>query len=181
MFICAQIIGFLAMAANIVSYQFKRKQTVLIFQLIGAALFAVNMLMLGASMGFILNIISMIRAVVYMDRKRIQSITGYVNIGFVALYILSYILVFTVFGKQPTFINLITEMLPLIGMTVMTIGFSKTSAGAIRVSAFINSPCWLIYNIKSFSLGGIACEVLSLVSAISAHLRLNTNIKQEGE
>ena len=63
----------------------------------------------------------------------------------------SYILVFAVFGKEPTSFNLLVEILPLIGMGVMTVGLSMKDSKAIRVCGFINSPCWLIYNSLVFS------------------------------
>ena len=53
--IIAQAIGILAMAFNIISYQGKQQKTVIALQLIGACLFSVNFLMLGATIGGILK------------------------------------------------------------------------------------------------------------------------------
>ena len=179
--IVAQVVGIFAMAANISSYQFKNKQHVLLMQLIGSTLFAVNMFLLSAVMGGILNIIGIFRAAAYIAAERYRKSTRVLNWVFMALYCLSYLLVFTVFGKAPTAVNLLVELLPLLGMAAMTVGFSKSGARAIRVCGLINSPCWLVYNSVNFSIGGILCEAVSLVSILTASLRLDAKNKQGEE
>lgn len=173
----AQLIGILAMSANVVSYQFKSKRAILACQLVGAILFAVNMFLLDAIMGGILNIIGILRAIVYMHRERFENNVSLINIGFILLYALSYIAVFTVFGKEASLANFLIELLPIIGMSVMTVGFSGKNAKTIRICGFINSPCWLIYNCVNFSIGGILCEAISLFSAIFAYVRLDMKDK----
>jgi hypothetical protein len=177
----AQIIGILAMAANVVAFQFKDRRHVILCQFVGSVLFAVNMFMIGAVMGGLLNIVGIARAVVYINKDRIRIPIAYVNGIFMALYLTSYVLVFAVFGKEPTLSNLLTEILPLIGMGAMTIGLSMKDARAIRICGFVNSPCWLIYNCLVFSLGGILSEVLGLVSVISAYIRMDLKCRREGK
>ncbi len=177
--IFAQLIGILAMSANIVSYQFKSKRGLLTCQLVGSVLFSVNMFLLDAIMGGILNIVGILRAIVYMNKERFGNHIRLINSGFMLLYALSYVAVFTVFKKEPSFFNLVIELLPIIGMSVMTVGFSGRSARTIRLCGWINSPCWLIYNCVNASIGGILCEAISLVSAISAYVRLDAKKRRE--
>lgn len=176
MHIFAQQIGILAMSANVVSYQFKSKRTILAFQLLGSTLFAVNMFLLDAIMGGILNIVGILRAIVYMQKERFGSNVKLINSGFMLIYALSYVAVFMVLKKEPSLVNLAIELLPIIGMSVMTVGFSGTNAKTIRICGFINSPCWLIYNCVNFSIGGILCEIIGLFSAIFAYFRLDKKI-----
>ena len=176
--ILAQIIGLFAMGINIISYQFKKSRHVMLCQLIGSALFAVNMLMLGAVMGGILNAVGIFRAYAYILANERNWNRKYLNWGFILVYLLSYGFSFAVIGTEPTTANLLTEILPLIGMTSMTIGFSSGNAKTIRICGFINSPCWLTYNCINFSIGGILCEVISLVSAFTAFLRLDAKNKK---
>jgi len=173
MTVAAQIIGIFAMAANVAAYQFKSRRNVILCQLAGSALFAVNMFMLDALMGGLLNIVGIARAIVYINKDRLKIPVKLVNGIFMALYLASYVLVFAVFGKEPTLFNLTVEILPLIGMGAMTVGLSMKDSKAIRVCGFINSPCWLIYNSLVFSLGGILCEVFGIVSVVSAYIRLD--------
>ena len=107
------------------------------------------------------------------DRKGfpVKAITG----AFILMYVASYVLVFTVFEKDPCFVNLLVELLPLIGMSALTMGAALKGNRAIRVCAFVNSPCWLIYNCINFVIGGILCEVFTIVSVILALIRLDKN------
>ena len=169
--IIAQIIGILAMLFNILSYQGKQQRTVITLQLFGAALFSVNYLMLGANVGGILNIIGAIRAVVFIFRDKLKSDHIGWLIAFIASYISVYILNFTVFGKDPTAFNLIIEILPVIGMLALNIGFRLKNAANIRKCGLVSSPAWLIYNIVAGSWGAIICELFTLISIFVGMLR----------
>jgi hypothetical protein len=94
------------------------------------------------------------------------------------LYITVYILNFTVFGKTPTLYHLVIEILPVIGMTAISIGFRLSNASDVRRCGLISSPAWLIYNIASGSWGAIACEVMTLLSVIIGMIR-HDRAKQE--
>lgn len=169
----AQIVGLFAMAFNILSYQQKTQKMAIAFQLGGSILFAVNYLMLGAVVGGILNAVGVVRALVFLNKENLHATHPAWLAGFTAVYLLSYGLTFTVFGKGATVFNLIVEFLPVIGMTATTISFRMTDAKAIRRFGLISSPSWLVYNIVSFSVGAIICEVLSLCSIFIGMLRLD--------
>ena len=167
----AQAIGVAAMFFNIMSFQQKTSKGAIAFQLFGAFLFSVNFFMLGAVVGGILNVVATIRAIVYLNREKLK--TDHIGwlIGFIFVFVLSYIMSFTVFKKEFTLINALTELLPVIGMTAQTIGFRINTAKAIRRLGLISSPAWLIYNIYNFAVGAIICEVLSLGSILISMLR----------
>lgn len=173
----AQIVGLFAMAFNIFSYQQRTQKGAIAFQLGGSILFAVNYLMLGALVGGILNAVGIVRALVFLNREKLKATHPAWLIGFIATYLASYVLTFTVFGKAPTLFNLIVEFLPVIGMTATTISFRLSDAKAIRRFGLISSPSWLVYNIVSFSVGAIICEVLSLGSIFIGMLRLDRSKK----
>ena len=94
-------------------------------------------------MDFFAQATGIARALVYRNKEQIKIPVKAINGGFMFLYCLSYVLIFTLFGKEATPLNLIIEVLPLIGMGAMTIGLSMNRARAIRVCGFINSPSWL--------------------------------------
>ena len=179
MYIAAQIIGIVAMGTNIISYQFKSRKMLLFFQFLGSALFAVNMFMLDATMGGILNILGVARALTYINKDKIKIPLIYVNSAFVLAYVSCYVLLFTVFGTKPTAINMISEILPVLGMSIMTFALAGDDAKKIRLCGFINSPCWLIYNCFNFAIGGILCEAFSLISITSAFIRIDIMGKKE--
>lgn len=169
--IIAQCIGIVAMLFNILSYQGKSQKLVIALQLFGGALFALNYLLLGATVGGILNILAAIRAVIFLFKEKLRADRLAWLFGFIALYIAVYVLNFTVFGKEPTFFNFAVELLPVIGMTALSVGFRLKRAADIRLCGLISSPSWLIYNIVVGSWGAILCEVLTLISIFVGMLR----------
>lgn len=169
--IIAQVIGIIAMCFNIISYQGKNQRTVITLQLFGSSLFAVNYLLLGANVGGILNILAIIRAVVFIFRDKFKADKIYWLIAFIASYISVYILNFTVFGKEPTVFNLIIELLPVIAMLTLNIGYRFKNPAYIRRCGLISSPSWLIYNLVANAWGAILCEIFTLVSILIGILR----------
>lgn len=176
--IIAQVIGIIAMVFNILSYQGKKQSTVILLQLIGGTFFAINFLMLGATVGSILNIIAAIRAIVFLLKDKLKTDRLPWFIAFVASYVVVYILNFTVFGKEPTAFNLIVEVLPVVGMVALTIAFRMKNASDVRKFGLISSPAWLIYNIVVGSWGAIFCEVFTLGSILIGMLRHDKVRKQ---
>ena len=167
----AQIIGIVAMAFNTLSYQGKKQSSVILCQLFGAVLFAANYLLLGATVGGILNIIGAVRAIIFLFKEKLKADHLPWFIAFIASYVAVYVLNFTVFGKEPTAFNLIIEILPVIGMLALNIGFRLKSASDVRKCGLVSSPSWLIYNIVAGSWGAIICEVLTLISILVGMLR----------
>ena len=135
------------------------------------ALFAVNMFMLGAVAGGIMNLIGAFRAIVYSNKKTFRADSKWWIAGFTCLYLLSYVLTFTVFGKEPVAFNLVIEFLPMVAMFLTNVGFACKDAKSARILAFVSCPFWLAYNIVNFVLGGMICDVLNMVSIIIGMLR----------
>lgn len=164
--IIAQAVGIVAMAFNILSYQGKKQSTVILLQLFGGSLFAVNYLMLGATVGSILNIVGAVRAIVFLFKDKLKTDRLPWFIAFVTVYIAVYVLNFTVFGKDVTPRNLLVEILPVIGMVALTIAYRMKNAADVRKFGLISSPAWLTYNIVVGSWGAILCEIITLFSIL---------------
>jgi hypothetical protein len=171
-FIIAQIMGILGMAMNIVSYQAKSKRNIISIQFFGSLFFTINMFMLNAFTGALLNLIGVIRAIIYANKEKIKNIKP-INFAFVFTYLASYVLTFAVFGKEFILFNIIIEILPVIAMIATTISFSKDSAKTVRKFAFISSPSWLIYNCFNLAIGGILCEIFTLISTVIGIIRFD--------
>ena len=169
--IWGQIISIAAMGCNIISYQQKNQKSLVTCQLLGGILFSVSFFLLGATIGGLLNLVAAIRAVIFLFPKKLNASHPAWLVGFFALYVVFYILTFTLFGKAATPLALAIELLPVIGMTALSVGFMLADSGKVRILGLISSPAWLIYNIYYFSTGAIICEVLSLVSIFVGMLR----------
>lgn len=158
--IVAQAIGIVAMFFNILSYQQKSAKRIIACQLFGAVLFAINFSMLGAYIGAILNVIAMIRAILFLKRETFHTDSIGWLIGFGAAYVGAYILNFTVLGKEPTPFNLIVECLPVVGMFMGHLAFRHNSAKIIRRFSLVSSTSWLIFNVIAVAIAP-ACSIAS--------------------
>lgn len=169
--IVTQLISIAGLACIVASYQQKKKSALILCQLFGGALFGIHYLMLDAYAGFLLNSIAVFRGLVFY-KGNLSPRAGRIWVGvIISLCILAYALTFTVFGTKPTLTNLILELLPTVGMVVLTISFNMTHTGHIRALGSINSVGWLTYNIAHQSIGGIGCEILCFASIIIGILR----------
>ena len=169
--IFAQILSVIGMAVNIISFQQKSQKGVIICQFFGGTLFAISYFFLGAYTGALLNGIVVVRAIIFYLKDKTHATLPVWFFSFVAVYIACYALSFTVFQKAPTTTNFIVEILPVIGMTAHSYAYMRDTSAMYRRMSFIASPAWLVYNIVNFSIGGIVCEIISLVSIVIGLIR----------
>lgn len=169
--IIAQSIGVLGMVVVVLSFQNKTHRGLVLTQLVGACLFTVNYLMIGAMLGCLINFICIFRSIVFSNKARFRADNPIWLIVFIGLFVASYVLTFTVFGTPPTVDNLLIEALAVIGMSASTIGYFLKDAKAVRRMGLIHSPAWLTYNCFRFTIGGVLCEAFSLISIFIAMWR----------
>lgn len=173
----AQGIGIVAMIFNILMFQNKTSKGAIAFQLIGASLFAVNFFMLGATVGGLMNIIAVVRNLVFLYRERLHADHPAWLAAFIAAYLGAYVLTFTVFGKEWNAANAVLEFLPVIAMTAATVSYRYEDAAVIRRYGLVASPTWLVYNSANVAIGAIVCESLSIASIVIGMLRLDREKK----
>ena len=171
--IIAQALSIVAMSIYFVSYLQKKQRAIIFFQFMATACFSISFFMLDATMGFLLNAVSAIRAILFVYKNKLKTDNICWLIGFLAVYALCYAMSFTVFEKELILKNILIELLPVVGMVATTFSFRAKSAKAVRIGGLINEPAWLIYNIISFSIGGILCNIFSLCAIIFAIMRLD--------
>ena len=147
-------------------------------QLAGGALFCIHYILLGVLVGGLLNGLAVVRAIVYSSRERFRGDSKLWLIAFIGASVSIYVLNFTLLGREISPPSLLLELLPVIGVVSTSIGMSMDSARATRRSSFVNSPCWLIYNLINFSIGGIAGEIICLISITVGTLRFDLKSKR---
>ena len=160
----AELLSIVGMIFNITSFLQKSQKNILIIQFFGASFFTVSFFMLNAPTGACLNIIAVIRAIIYANKEKFHAHKKIWVFLFFVIYLLIYVATFTLFHKDMSVRNALIELLPVVAMTVATISFSMPEAKHVRRLALISSPLWLIYNVFSASLGGILCEGFSIGS-----------------
>lgn len=165
-YIAAQLVGIGAMCFNILSYTQKSSKGVIGFQLVGNSLFTLSYLMLGAFTGGFLNAVGILRATVYINRKRFRSDSPLWIVFFTLLYIISYVMTFAVFKTDFNFKNATVEFLPVIGMVLQTVALRLETPARIRKLSLFYLPCWVTYNILKFTIGGIICDSVSFGTSL---------------
>ena len=164
-----QIIGIIAFIIAFFAYQAKTSKKLLIVQTLAIACFCIHYLMIGATTAFALNVINVIRNIIYLNNdKKIFSYKWWP-------YLLSVIMVAVgAFTWQGWF-----SVLLIIGLAVNTVCMSMPSSQSIRKSLLFTCPPVLIYNIIVWSWGGMVNETLTIISSIIGIVRYARSEKEK--
>ncbi len=157
-----QLLGFGAMALGIGSYQAKTRRGILFMQLAAAVLWSTQFFFLKSYTGAALNIVSIVRNLVYMQKeKHAWARSKYVPIITAAAFILCGILTW----------NGIMSIFPTAAMVLSSVSLYVTEERKIRIISLFVSPLWLVYDAWSFSIGGTVSEIFTIISILIAMWR----------
>ncbi len=159
-----QIIGLVAAAIIILSFQAKNTKLLFFMQAIGGVLFAVSFFMLGAVTAALLNLIGMLRGLILTAGEKCNKWYVFVaiEVAILAIGIFSY----------ENYLSIVTVCAQFVG----TASLWTRKGKMIRILQFcIVSPLWLFNNIMSFAIGGIITEVVSMLSVIVSIIRFGFN------
>ena len=160
MVVWGQIIGIVAMVAIILSFQCKSNRKLAVVIGTGALLFAISYLMLRQPTAAVFNLISVICSFVCMkDKLKTKTAFGII----VALYITATIYTYSGWWS----------MVLALSMIASSYSIMFASGTFIRnMRFFFISPVWLINNtVVCFTVGGIICEIITMVSVIVSVIR----------
>ena len=156
-----QILGIVATLIITSAYQANTKKGLLMIQTPGLAVLCVSYLLLGASSGFALNVVCVLRNLgcffVKEKTKLYYAMTGVLMVAMGVMGFLSW----------ESYISLIL----IVALVANTFFIALGKPQILRYSIVITSTMCLIYNIVVFSVGGILLEAISVVSAIVGSIR----------
>lgn len=159
--IIGQILGIVATAITVLSYQANDKGRLLAIQTVATVSTCLGYFFLGAWSGFALNIVCVLRNVsFYFLREKVRlnrAATVIFSVAMVAVGLLSW----------QGWISLI--MLVAFALNTLFMGFG--SPQALRYSVCLTSSMILLYNIFVFTVGGIMNEGLAIVSSVIGIVR----------
>lgn len=158
------VVGVVAIGLFFYSYQIFDKKKLLLVQTIATCTLCLQYILIGAFSGFALNIVCVIRNVLYyLQDRKVISIKGLPNMLAFAMLAVS---IFSWDGYHSLFI--------IVGLIMNTIFMGIFNSQDLRKSMLITCPMILVYNIFSFSISGIVSESLSIVSALIGIARYNS-------
>lgn len=156
-----QALGILATIITVISYQMNTKKSLLLVQTAATTCTCLAYFFLGAASGFALNVVCIIRNIVFYFQKdsgKVHTISSLLLAGaMVVLGALSW--------QGPV------SLLIISALAANTIFMSFGNPQLLRKSILGTSSLVLLYNVFVFSLGGIANEGLSIVSSVVGILR----------
>ena len=158
--IWGQVVSVMGMIAIILSFQCKSNRNLVIVMGAGALLFAISFFMLDQPSAAVFNLISVICSVVCLkDNLKNKFVFGLIA----TLYVVATW--FTADGWW--------QWLLMVAQLAGSYTIMFKSGTFIRnVRFFFTSPVWLINNtVVGFSLGGIVCEIITMISILVSFIR----------
>ena len=169
-----QIIGLLAVAMFLLSYQQKKRTNIILFNVISRCLYIFQYLLLGAFAGAVLDILGALSSVVAGKKHTpfIQKHTRAILLAVNACIVLA--------GVGIAIANRSwLDLFSLAGVLLHTSAFWISDEKIIRRVSLLGSPFWFVYNFLSRAYGSAIGDILTICSILIAMFRhRDTNINQ---
>jgi hypothetical protein len=159
--IIATVIGGIAAAIYVASYQCKKRKWILFLGALSRVLFILQYILLGAFSGAALDLIAILAALVAgkKDHPTLKKLLVPIIVVIHAAILVTSILLY-----QSWY-----DIFVLLAATFCVAALWFTKERIIRAVSFLSSPCWLVYNLSSkayFSAVSDSFAILSLLIAI---------------
>ena len=159
--IIGQVLGVIATLITFLSYQTNTKRSLIITQTAATFFNCISYLLLGATSGFVLNVVCVVRNVIYYfqkTRSRANLVCAFALAAIIgALGALSW--------QGPI------SLLIIIALAVNTVFLSFGRPQLLRYSILFTSTAILVYNAYFIAVGGMANEAVAIVSSIIGIIR----------
>lgn len=161
--VLVQCIGGLGILASLISFQCKKHSSILHFRTFNESLFAFQYLMLGAYTGGAMNIIGCVRNILFSKQVAKGKKTTVATVIFSIVFVIFGILTWQ--GAK--------SVLIIVAKVLSTVAYGNKNTTVVRSIIFITSMSWLIYNYSVFSIAGVVCEAITLISLVVGIVRLD--------
>ena len=166
--IIGQILGIVATIITFLSYQVNTKSRLLIIQTTATLCTCLSFLFLGASTGFALNIVCIVRNVAFYfqkDKSTVHTITA-IALSLTMIALSLTMIALGIFSWEGP-----VSLLIMIALAANTLFMATGSPQLLRKSVIGTSGLILIYNAIVFSIGGMTNEGISIISSIIGIIR----------
>ncbi len=158
-----QIVGFVAAALMILSFQFKENKKLFICQVLSTTLFSLHYMFLAlggnsnAFSGMAQNIGGLLIRIVMLLQIRFKWAKSPITMSLLC----TYCAVMAALTYTGDFICI----LPTVGNIILIGAMWTNDRDKIRIGQFaVTTPSWLIYNFSAMSISGIITESFNLIS-----------------
>lgn len=161
--IVIQLIGGLGILASIAAFQCRQHKYILGLRTLSEFIFAVQYCLLGAYTGMAAELIGCLRNQIFTK----QVAKGRKTTGSILIFSLAFAVFGLITWEGPK------SLLVIFAKVLSTVAYGNKNPTVMRTIILLTSSSWLIYNIYVFSLAGILCEIVTLVSLIVGILRMD--------
>ena len=161
LFLIGQIFGVIAVILGFITYQIRTQKALLFVQTVTALVFVIHYLLIGAVSGMVLNIVAMIRNLVY-SRRDLKLFSG-------KWWPIAFAVIMGITGML--FWQDWYSVFVVAGLVINSVCMSFKDPQKIRKSILVSSPLVLIYDAFALSFGGIIYESAAIVSAVIGIVR----------
>ena len=156
MIIIANVIGIIAVAMFVLSYQFKSRRWIIFFNGGSRILYVLQYILLGAFEGVVFDVVALVITLLAQqkDRKYLKNHSFFLvtasNIFIVVMGLVFYKNIFS--------------LLPVLGVIFETGALWLTKEKQIRIVSFFGAPFWLAYNLVFVAYGSAVGNIMTMVS-----------------
>ncbi len=160
--IIGQIVGFVAIAVAFISFQAKRRASILIIQSVANVIWAIHFFMIGSFAGAVVNAYCVVRNLIYAQKDRWRWVGSWITPAAVAIGAVTISVISA---------NSWIDYLLLPSTIVSSLAFYLNDEKKIRAFSIFVAASWLVYNIIEFSISGMCAELFNLTSITVAIIR----------
>lgn len=158
-----QLLGILSALMTCLSYQANTKRRILILQCVSIVFMCISYCLLGATSGFVLNVVCLFRNIVFYFQK--ETSRYQLTVGIIFAVGIGMCGAFSWQG--------LISLLMIVALVINTVILSLGKAQILRWSILLTSTLILIYNIAMFSIGGMLNESIAILSSIVGLIRFH--------
>ena len=159
--ILGQTLGIISTLITALSYQANTKKKLLFIHSVATLCICISYLLLGATSGFALNIVSLIRNVCFYFQKEGKT-PFYIS---TSIFVVMMGILGAMSWQGPI------SLLIIVALAANTVFLSLGKPQVLRYSILVTSLMVLIYNIYVLSIGGILNESIAILSAFIGIIR----------
>jgi len=167
----AHILGVLAVATFLLSFQFKKRRSIIAVNLTSRLLYILQYIFLGAFEGAVLDFMGLLLSFFarYKEKefviKHFKAIIVGINLLLLVVGLALYENIFSIFA--------------ILGIAFEIVALWLTKEKNIRILSIFAAPFWLVYNLANSAYGSVVGNVLVIVSIGVAMMRLDFNKNNE--
>ena len=158
MFWLGQLMGLMALIILIISFQTNEKNRLLRLQIFSSIFFALQYLFLGAPIGCLINLTTIIRNILFSKSK---------NIACSVIIILIMVIISIIFYTD------LVSILPSIAVILYTIALWQDSLKITRIVEVISCLLFIVYSISVYAIVGLIATIIELIFVLIAIYRFD--------